>query len=319
MNELIVAEQINPMELFTQNGADALLDNIKAKAGSVDMQDVATSKGRAAIVSNAAKIASSKVLIDKMGKELVADWKAKSKKVDITRKYLRDALEYFQAETRLPVTTWESERAKQEQLRQYLEMLERDWKDALAEDELFNRQRAIELREAELARQEKKRRGKQEAEQKAQEQADREEMIRKESIEQAIREAAKKQEEETRAAFWREVEAKNEAKRQAEEHQRALEKAEADRLEAIEQERERARLEAERKEQDRIAVERWEQEKKERERKERERKAADEQHRKSINDDVISHLVFNGVSQTTAQLLVDLISAGSISHVQINY
>jgi len=65
-------------------------------------------KGRKAIASLAAKVAKLKVKLDDMGKELVGDWKAKSKIVDGSRKKMRDELDALKAEARKPLTDWEN-------------------------------------------------------------------------------------------------------------------------------------------------------------------------------------------------------------------
>jgi len=68
-----------------------------------------TLKGRKEIASRSAKVSSSKVLLDKLGKALVEDWKSQAKVVDSARKVARDELDALRDEVRKPLTDWEEE------------------------------------------------------------------------------------------------------------------------------------------------------------------------------------------------------------------
>jgi len=106
MNELIVAEQIDPVHVFDGKNLDPLLQQIREKATSV-VSDVDTGYGRKQIRTIAHKVAQSKVILDNAGKELVAGWKEKAKAVDSERKKAREFLDALKVEIRQPLTEYE--------------------------------------------------------------------------------------------------------------------------------------------------------------------------------------------------------------------
>lgn len=65
--------------------------------------------GRAKIKSVAHRVARTKTALDDLGKELVADWKAKSAAVDTQRRRIREALDAIKDAVRRPLTEWEIE------------------------------------------------------------------------------------------------------------------------------------------------------------------------------------------------------------------
>lgn len=105
-NELVVLNNLNPVSIFTENGADPLLEAIKKEVSSF-VPDISTVKGRKEIASLANKVAKSKVYLDDLGKDLVSEWKEKSKKVDLERKKIRDSLDLLKEEVRRPLTEFE--------------------------------------------------------------------------------------------------------------------------------------------------------------------------------------------------------------------
>jgi len=121
---LIAVEKINALEVFN-GGMLPIIDEIHKKV-AVLVPDVTTAKGRKEIASMANKIARSKTLLDEVGKNLVADWKAKAKVVDDNRKLMRDKLDALKESTRAPLTAWE----EQERLR--IEKYENGLKDLIA-------------------------------------------------------------------------------------------------------------------------------------------------------------------------------------------
>ena len=106
MNELIVVEKLNVPALFCENGMDKILKDIEAKATSF-VTSTETAAGRKEIASIANRVARSKVLLDDLGKNLVADWKIKAKRVDEVRKQTRDFLDDLKTRVRKPLTDWE--------------------------------------------------------------------------------------------------------------------------------------------------------------------------------------------------------------------
>ncbi len=82
--ELVIFDQqsINAVVLFTEpEKLDKTLKDIKEKVMAF-VPDTSTAKGRKDIASLAYKVAQSKTWLDNCGKNLVAEWKEKSKKVD---------------------------------------------------------------------------------------------------------------------------------------------------------------------------------------------------------------------------------------------
>jgi len=106
MKDLIIIDQINPLQLFDGKSLDPLLEQI-TKQVKESIPDTTTASGRKDIASLAHKVAKSKTFLDSAGKTLVAEWKNKAKVVDAERKKMRDYLDDLKEETRLPLTKWE--------------------------------------------------------------------------------------------------------------------------------------------------------------------------------------------------------------------
>lgn len=327
--ELVVVEQLNVMDVFTGNSLENLLREIEAKAKGFT-PTVEHAKGRKQIASMAYKVSQSKIVLDNLGKELVADWKAKAKKVDESRKVARDTLDALRDEVRQPLTEWEEAEAKREAAEKLAKEIEAAHETAIAEHALFLRQKEIEAKEAELARQEEERRQKAEAERLERERIEREEQMKREAAEAARRKA----EQEAQAKIL-------EAERKEREAQEAAAKAERDRIAAeerakIEKERavkeaaeaeERARVQREMavKEAERKAKEEAERVERDRLAAEAKQKAADEArqadvaHKKKLNNEAVAALVANGIEQDQAKQIITLIAKGLIDNVTINY
>lgn len=111
MNELIPLENISAVQVFSENGLDDLLEKITSEVNS-HVPDTETDKGRKAIASLSAKVSKSKTYLDGLGKELVSDWKSKSKLVDGERKKMRDTLDMLKAKARKPLTDYEDEKER---------------------------------------------------------------------------------------------------------------------------------------------------------------------------------------------------------------
>ncbi len=231
-NELIVVEKLNAIELFTGEAMDPLIAQIKAIVDK-HVPDVSTERGRKEIASLARRVASSKVILDDLGKDLVADWKEKAKKVDIVRKRMRDELDALRDQARLPLTQYEN--AEIEQLKQQAlnRELDQAWDEAHAEQALRERERVLREKEAEFARQE--------AERKAKEETERLERERKEREERIAREAADRAKREAEAAIQREKERAEKAEREKAE---AAARAKAEREAAVRRAEAKAIMEA---------------------------------------------------------------------------
>jgi hypothetical protein len=109
--ELVEAKPINPLAVFTQSGLDAVLDEIEREARALIL-DISTPQGRKEIASVAHKIAKTKVALDGLGKDLVANWKEQAKVVDKERARGWARLEDLQKEIRKPLTDWEDAEKK---------------------------------------------------------------------------------------------------------------------------------------------------------------------------------------------------------------
>ncbi|MCE9567458.1 MAG: hypothetical protein K8U57_36110 [Planctomycetes bacterium] len=107
MNQLVVVDQLKPLDIFTPQGTSEILDRIKKEARS-HVLDISTQTGRDQIRSLAHTIARSKTLLDDMGKELVAEQKKQLALVDGERKRIRDELDALKEEIRTPLTEWEN-------------------------------------------------------------------------------------------------------------------------------------------------------------------------------------------------------------------
>jgi colicin import membrane protein len=298
-NELIVVEKLNALDLFTGEAMDPVIAQIKALVDK-HVPDVSTAKGRGEIASLARRVASSKVVLDDLGKNLVADWKEKAKKVDVVRKRMRDELDALRDSARLPLTNWEvveAERFRQEELERALEVA---WEEAHAERDLRERERIVREKEAEQARLEAERKAKEESERLERERKEREERIALEAAERAKREAE--------TAIQRERERAEKAERAAEEAAaRAKEEQEAWAVLRAEQQ---AREEGERKERERLIAEKAERER-------QEKITTNKRHRLALEHAAVDSATDEGLPDPEAWILA--IAAGKIKHVTINY
>lgn len=105
--ELVIIGDDKATELFqTEGGLDFVIEEVKAIVDNA-YPDMRTEKSRGHTRKLAAKIASFKVRLDNIGKDLTTDWKEQAKKVDATRKHLRDELDALKVRARKPLTDWE--------------------------------------------------------------------------------------------------------------------------------------------------------------------------------------------------------------------
>ncbi|MDE2473365.1 MAG: hypothetical protein KGL35_32820 [Bradyrhizobium sp.] len=105
---LTVVQNMNAALVFVPGGAEPLLARLEREAREQAAKlDIATPAGRSAIASLAFKIARSKTALDKAGKDLKAEWKAKSDAVDAERRIIWDRVEALQTEIRAPLTAYE--------------------------------------------------------------------------------------------------------------------------------------------------------------------------------------------------------------------
>lgn len=106
--QLVVIEPKNVMAVFTTPGAvDPILERIRQEIDDFT-PDVTTKKGRDAVASMAYRVAQSKTYLDSVGKKLADEVKDIPKKVDASRKKVRDTLDQWRDEVRAPLTIWEA-------------------------------------------------------------------------------------------------------------------------------------------------------------------------------------------------------------------
>jgi len=342
-NELIVIEELNPIEVFTNGGVEEVLQKIKIQVSTI-VPDVETAKGRKEIASVAHKVARSKTALDELGKSLVEEQKKKLAKVDAERKKVRDFLDDLKEEVRKPLTDWENAEAERvqrhkdnlEEIQQAGEYSKSHWIELSAEtirDRLMEieaevidsswdefEQEAAQSREIALeqlrgALEMRKNHDREQAElaelraqNEARAKADEEERLRKEGEERARAVAE--------AAQMRAVREAEEARIAAEEAKAREEQAKKDAAEA-----------AERAEREKIAAaERAREEERQRQaeaqRKEEEAakaREADKKHRGKVNKAAKEAIIALGIEAVQAQAVVEAIVRGSIPNVSIKY
>lgn len=315
-------EKLDPVVVFTGGGVDPLLDAITAEVRTF-VPDTTTDKGRKEIASLAYKVSQAKVRLDTAGKSLVEGWKQQAAKVDQVRKKIRDDLDALRDEARKPLTEWEA--AEEERLaaaKLSAEILMAH-SEALAMNDLFDREQEVKRKEAELARLAEEKRQQEESDRIERERAEREAQIAKEAAEKAAREEREKAEAERLRLENAEREAREAKERAEREAKEATERAERERIAAEERakvEREMAEREADRRA--KFAVEQAERERKEKEERERveeERRQANKRHRAKIQLEVVTAIVGSGFNQAQALKLCELIDGGKIPHVKIEY
>ena len=149
MTDLIPIEEINAIAVFAKGGIDSLLKRIDIEA-STFVPDVETPSGRKEIASLARKVASSKVFLDKAGKELVKGWKDQAKVVDAERRKARDFLDDLRDKIRKPLTEYEEEQERIVREAREAEERKQMLEEAHAEHNIWNRERLVEKQQREL-------------------------------------------------------------------------------------------------------------------------------------------------------------------------
>lgn len=314
-----------------------------------------TATGRKAYASMAHKIARSKVAIDNLGKDLVADLKELPKKIDAERKRWRDQLDQWRDEARSPLDEWEA--AEEKRIAAHNEKITLIESFAAGEDEagiqLTARQlkdnlafvkkvqlgehweefeskaarakdAAIEKLAGLIAAQEKYEAEQAELERLRKEQAEREqkereERIAREAAERAMREAEEKAKAEREAAAKREQAAKEEAERKEREAKEAAERREREHQEALIKAKVDAEMERQRIEEEHKRKEEARLAEQQREAEEEARRQADKQHQAKVNRTAVKAMTDNGITEEVAKKVVILVAKGEIPAMTINY
>lgn len=334
MNELQVIEQNAIAQAYAKRGGtEELFDRIAQEARSF-VPDVTTKKGRDAIGSLAMKISKSKTLIEKYGKELVAEQKAQIKLIDDDRISVVKKFDELRNEILAPRDAWEQaekdrvakhegairavrslydENTKNQEvhvIKGYIFDLEKLEIDSSYE-EYEEQAKLAKFETLETLRKALVEREKYEAEQAELErlrqaeilrqQQEREAQIAREAAEEATREAEEK------ARF--EAERVEREKREAEQREARLkaEKEAAELRAAQAAENERKRIEAEQFAQAEAA------------RKAEEAREADVAHKKQICSEALKGLTDLGVSVDQGKAILNAINKGLVPHVSIKF
>jgi len=348
VNELQVLEQNVIVAAFAKRGGtDELFEHIAQEVRS-HVPDVTTKKGREAIGSLAMKISKSKTLIEKCGKELVAEQKAQIKLIDDDRIAIVKKFDALRDEILAPRDAWEQaekDRVKKHQdaiigIKMPADLLQNhptEWtsenikvaindlegvcidssfEDFEQEAKLAKFETLEKLRTALVARE------KYEAEQAKLERLLKEQLEReqRERDERIAKEAADK------ARIEAEAKALAEQRRVEREKQEAQEKAEREQREAAERE---ARLVAEKEAaelraqqaavMERQRIEREQAAKEEAERKAEEARLANVEHMRSINNEILNKLCEIGLDEGQAKAVITAIARNQIPHVSVKY
>lgn len=324
--ELVVIEKHEVRAVFTDMTLiDPILQKIADDARSI-VADVATVKGRKEIASVAFRVAQSKTYLDGLGKDLVAEMKELPKKVDASRKHMRDFLDALKDEVRKPLDDWEAEqkeieakRLADEQAAKDAAQLEADHEIALLMDEAFNRAAEDARKAAEQAQlerdaalvQEAATRAKEEAEDKAKSEKDASD---KRELEARLNQARAEADLIRAAQELKDAEAKAaqdliEANRRAE---LAAAQAVAEKIAAA-AEAARREKEAAQRERDKQAaeVQRLANEKAARE--------ADTAHKAKINRAAVAAMIAAGITEEQAKAVLLAIYRKKVPNVSINY
>lgn len=311
--QLIVVEQIKPLELFTApDKLKTFLSEIDNKVMSI-VADMTTAKGRKDIASIAYKVARTKTTLDDLGKAEVAKLKDLPKKIDAGRKEAREFLDALAERYRKPLTDWEAEEKSRIEAEELAREIDRCHGEALEMEAFFERERQVAKKEAEFARIEAERKAQEEAARIEKERIEREERLKAEAAAKATREAEEKAVAEKKAA----EEAITKAKRDAEEaERRRIAEAEAARVaqeNAVREAERKAKEEADLKERERQAEI-------ERVRIAEEKKAANKKHREKIKNEACRFIQgVYGTTQEQAEGIFDVIAAGDVPHIKIQW
>ncbi|MDC5247461.1 hypothetical protein OHW55_12195 [Acinetobacter baumannii] len=334
VNELQVLEQNVIVAAFAKRGGTHELYERIAQEVRSHVPDVSTKKGRDAIGSLALKISKSKTLIEKCGKELVAEQKAQIKVIDDDRISIVKKFDLLRDEILAPRDAWE--KAEEDRVAKHEESILsiNFYKTAVIADkdsvwlkgvirnveeividssfEEFEEQAKIAKYETlEFLRTTLAAREKYEAEQAELERLRQAEILRQQQEREAqiAREAAEK------AAR----EAEEKARFEAERVQR--EKAEAEQREArLKAEKEAAELRAQHAaEAERKRIEAEQAAKLEAERQAEEARQANQAHRKKICNEALKGLLALGIDEAKSKEILQAINKGLVPHVSIKF
>jgi len=296
---LIKPEQIKPVDIFIDGKYLEILDFIKSES-LIENPEVSTAKGRALIKTMSAKVASSKVFIEKAGKQLADN---ERKKIDETlssinesRNFIKDSLVYLKEEIREPLTVWENEKKAVEEAEALKDLIVKEHILALVDNKLFDDQRSVRLEREKLEK----------------------DRLQLEADEKARVKAEEQQSEKQAKALREKAEAEAEAERLKQKAIDDEKQAKIDQDKAVEDERKRVQAEADAKEKKRLEDERKVKE-------DEALKAADKDHRKKINNEILDDMnkilaekAFEEILDVSKTLII-AIAQGKIRNLFIKY
>ncbi|EMK7764134.1 hypothetical protein V9P78_003243 [Yersinia enterocolitica] len=331
----IVIEPKNALAVFTQpDHIESILQQVEKEVNSF-VPDVSTKKGRDAIASLGLKVAKTKTYLDGLGKDLVTEYKEVPKKIDASRKTVRDRLDALKEKVLLPKLEFEAE---QERLKLEAERIAAEeaysamWQEAHDMDAIIT----IRIAEKSAAKKESDhemallmndafdRDAKAKADEIERLRKAHEEFIAQQAAEKAKREVEEKAKRDIEAAEQRERDAKlaqERAEQKAEQDKKdAAAKAEREKQEAIAAEQRKAQEEADRikrevqqKEDARLAEEK-------RVADEAAARAANEAHRKTVGTAVVNGLIEHaGLTREQAIATLCATKDSKIPHTNIHY
>lgn len=320
----IVIEPKNALAVFTQpDHIESILQQVEKEVNSF-VPDVSTKKGRDAIASLGLKVAKTKTYLDGLGKDLVTEYKEVPKKIDASRKTVRDRLDALKEKVLLPRLEYEAEQDRIAAEAAYAAM----WQEAHEMDASITAERLVKKESdhemALLMNDAFDRDAKEKSEEVERLRKAHEEFIAQQAAEKAKLEAEEKAKRDIEAAEQREREAKlaqERAEQKAEQDKKdAAAKAECEKQEAIaaeklkaQQEAERVQREAKQKEDARLAEEK-------RVADEAAARAANEAHRKTVGTAVVNGLIEHaGLTREQAIVTLCAIKDSKIPHTNIHY
>lgn len=296
---LVTVKPNTVMQVFTEGGhIEPMLEAIAEEVRKFKA-DPYTEAGRKAIASMAFKVARTKTYLDGLGKDLVADMKELPKKVDASRKVVRDFLDALKDEVRAPLDQWEAEQARIAAERKAAEdavalakEIEFTHEVALLLNADYDRKKAEAAQAAERARIEREDQLRREGEERANREA--------QEREQAAREAQERAEREKAEAEQRAQEAEARAARAQKE---AEERAEQAAVEARQREQARQEAAARAEAEKRAAAER------------------DMELRRTVNNEIVQALLAleAGLTEPQAKEIVKGLAQGRLPRVSIAY
>lgn len=346
VNELQVIDQNVIVAAFAKRGGtDELFEHIAQEVRS-HVPDVTTKKGRDAIGSLAMKVSKSKTLIEKCGKELVAEQKAQIKLIDDDRIAIVKKFDALRDEILAPRDAWEqAEKDRVEKHKSDIEKIRDFAHPSILHDMPANRIAeqikmldVLEIcslfeefeQEAKLAKFEtlEKLRTALAAREKYEAEQAELERLRKEQLEREQRERDERiaKEAADKARIEAEAKALAEKQRFEREQKEQAELAERQQREAAERE---ARLIAEKEEaelraqqaaaMERQRIEREQAAKEEAERKAEEARLANVEHMRSINREILNKLCEIGLDEGQAKAVITAIANNQVPHVSVKY